>query len=423
MSIKIHLDTLSQVQREKISTDLQFESKPKAGNNRKEYTDIYDIEDEHVIVPLVYGTKSLKIPKPTVSQYTKISPVFTGELRDHQKQIKDEAIKNLNAHNACLIACYPGFGKTITSIYMASKIKLKTLIILNRLVLMKQWTEAINKFCPSATVSCIKPSSKSHNNNTDFIIINAINIPKMKKDFFSDIGTVIVDEAHLVMSTVLSRSLRHVFPKYIIGLSATPYRSDGLNILFDLYFTEHKIIRNLYKKHLVYQVNTGFTPEMEYDRFGKVIWGKVLEAQSSDIQRNDIILSIIKAHPTKTFLVLSKRLEQAKYLYEKLLETKESVDMFIESNTDPNKECRVLIGTTGKLGVGFDHPKLDALILASDLEAYFIQYLGRVFRREDVEPVVFDLVDNNGILKKHFSTRKGVYIEAGGTIKKYISPM
>ena len=37
--------------------------------------------------------------------------------------------------------------------------------------------------------------------------------------------------------------------------------------------------------------------------------------------------------------------------------------------------------------------KLDALILASDLEEYFIQYLGRVMRREDVEPYIFDIVD------------------------------
>tara|TARA_E500000331_G_C17128746_1_gene657204 strand:+ start:165 stop:461 length:297 start_codon:yes stop_codon:yes gene_type:complete len=78
-----------------------------------------------------------------------------------------------------------------------------------------------------------------------------------------------------------------------------------------------------------------------------------------------------------------------------------------------------LIATISKAGVGFDHPKMDALILASDVEEYFIQYLGRVFRREDVHPLIFDLVDNFNSLKRHYYTRKKVYEESGGTILNF----
>ena len=53
------------------------------------------------------------------------------------------------------------------------------------------------------------------------------------------------------------------------------------------------------------------------------------------------------------------------------------------------------------------------------MEEYFIQYLARVMRTEEVEPIVFDLVDNHKGLKKHFSQRKKVYLKAGGTIKNY----
>ena len=55
----------------------------------------------------------------------------------------------------------------------------------------------------------------------------------------------------------------------------------------------------------------------------------------------------------------------------------------------------------------------------SDVEEYFIQYLGRVFRREDVRPVIFDIVDNFNSLKRHYYTRKKVYEESGGTILKF----
>ena len=42
-----------------------------------------------------------------------------------------------------------------------------------------------------------------------------------------------------------------------------------------------------------------------------------------------------------------------------------------------------------------------------------------LFGSEEVEPIVFDLVDNHPSLKKHFGHRKKVYTKAGGVIKDY----
>jgi superfamily II DNA or RNA helicase len=192
-----------------------------------------------------------------------------------------------------------------------------------------------------------------------------------------------------------------------------------MNILLKLYFTENKIIQKLYHPHTVYKIETGFTPEVEYDRNGTLIWNKIIESQSENKERNALILRLIEKYPQKTFLILTKRVQQANYLFEELQKKGEMVDTFMESKTDFNKSARILIATTSKGGVGFDHDKLDALILACDLEDYFIQYLGRVFRRQDIKPIIFDLVDNHPSLKRHFSTRRSVYVEAGGQIEKY----
>ena len=90
----------------------------------------------------------------------------------------------------------------------------------------------------------------------------------------------------------------------------------------------------------------------------------------------------------------------------------------MHGDKQPSKEPkRVLIGTIQKVGTGFDAPYLNALIVASDLEAYFIQYLGRVFRKRDNVPVVYDLIDNDYILKKHWTTREETYIKHGGIIQ------
>ena len=103
----------------------------------------------------------------------------------------------------------------------------------------------------------------------------------------------------------------------------------------------------------------------------------------------------------------------------RLQQCKEDVTSLIGSEQTYDQKSRVLVGTNSKAGVGFDHPRLDSLILGADIEQYFIQYLGRIFRRKDVEPLIFDIVDNNPILIKHFRTRKNVYMEHGGLVKDF----
>ena len=66
----------------------------------------------------------------------------------------------------------------------------------------------------------------------------------------------------------------------------------------------------------------------------------------------------------------------------------------------------------------YDNPKLNTLIVGSDLNSYFIQYLGRIFRKEG-DKIIFDLVDNNNVLRTHWNNRRKVYVEHGGIIKDF----
>ena len=116
-------------------------------------------------------------------------------------------------------------------------------------------------------------------------------------------------------------------------------------------------------------------------------------------------------------MLFRSRITQGEYLIKRLLEEGESADSLLGKSQEFDRDVRILVGTTSKVGVGFDWPKADALLLATDLEEYFIQYLGRVFRREDNIPIVFDLVDDNKTLKRHYTTRGRVYKKHGGTVK------
>ena len=118
-------------------------------------------------------------------------------------------------------------------------------------------------------------------------------------------------------------------------------------------------------------------------------------------------------------MILVKRVSQGEYLLNTLISYGEHTTSLLGNNQTFDREARILIATGQKCGTGFDHDKLDTLVLASDFEEYFVQYLGRIFRKRDTEPIVYDFVDKNGILEKHFKTRKEIYTEHGGTIKQY----
>jgi len=423
MSIAYNVKDIKPEISEKIHKDLEIKLESKFGgtsrfnSNPVRYIYPFQLLNEVIILPFAYTTSVLKLDRRSVNEFDKMNVIFEKDLRPEQKVVKKEAIKHLNITGSVLLSMYCGFGKSATSMKIACSIGLKTLIIVNKLVLIKQWEEGIKNFCPSAVIQKLSTKSK-FNSEADFYIINAQNIEKLGNEFFESIGTVIVDEAHMIMAETLSRSMQYLYPRYLIGLTATPYRPDGLNVLLDIYFGMNKIIRTLSREHTVYKIDTGFTPEVELTVNNRVNWGAILDSQAKDEDRNDIILTLIQHFSDRNILVLVKRISQGNYLVKKLQKEGESVTSLLGNNQEFDKNARILIGTSNKIGVGFDHPRLDTLLLAADIEEYFIQYLGRVFRTKDVEPIILDLVDDNSILEKHWKTRKKVYEKHGGKIKK-----
>ena len=414
MSLIINLETLSYETREKISKELELRLENKFGPSKVKYIYPFTIENNNIKLPFAYAVQLLHCKRPERTLFASSQVSFDGNLREEQIVVEKEAVTRLSSKGSVMISCGTGFGKTAMSIKLSTTIRMRTLIIVNKIVLISQWKESIKKFCPEATVQCLTP--KSARENVDYYIINAQNIEKMGKKYFQDIGLCIVDEVHLIVAESLSRCLQYIYPRYLIGLSATPYRPDGLDQLLNLYFGDYKIVRKLYCKHQVYRINTGFTPKVELTRDGRVDWGAILAQQGGNEDRNDLICRIIQSQPQRTFLVLVKRVEQGHYLLNKLKDGGESITNLIGSQQEFDAEARILIGTCQKVGVGFDHPRLDTLLLATDIEEYFIQYLGRVFRRKDSNPMIFDLVDNNPILLRHFKTRQKIYKECGGEI-------
>jgi superfamily II DNA or RNA helicase len=410
--LKLSPEKLSQIHKE---VEIIIENKFGLGQPRYIYP--YKLEGDNITLPFAFGTTIPGLLRPPRANFPIMNVKFTGKLREEQKIVRKEALVKLSSKGSIMISAYPGFGKTCGAINLATSISFKTMVIVNKIILIKQWEESIKKFSPDATIQLVSVGDSLK--DADFYIINAQNVEKMGKRFFQNIGCCIVDEAHMIMAETLSKCLQYIYPRYLIGLTATPYRPDGLDKLLELYFGKYKIIRKLFCPHTVYKVKTNFKPPLEKTIHGRLNWGAILDAQANNNERNQLIVKIITSFPDRNFLVLVKRVAQGEYLLKTLQSLGESVTNLIGSNQKFEKSARILVGTCQKVGVGFDHATMDTLILAADIEEYFIQYLGRVFRTKDVKPIIFDLIDDNSVLSKHFNTRQTIYREHGGDIKEF----
>lgn len=418
MAIHLNVDSCLKDVKDKIAEELLILIEKKCGERIfKESFIAYTFFNKTISIPFYYGVSIGSIRKKRCEFETK-NIKNTLVLREEQIIVKDEALNMLSNEGCAVISCYTGFGKTAIAIKIACNIKLPTLIIVNKLVLVDQWVESINKFCENPLIQVIT-STNEISSMADFYIVNAQTMNKRTMKDYNHIGFVIVDELHLIMAKVFSQGLFKLAPRYLLGLSATPYRLDGYNSLIDLFYSSKRITRAMVREHTVYVVKTNIKIEYKTASNGKMDWNSVMESQAINEDRNALIVDILCKYKDRTFLVLVKRVSHAKIILNLLLEKNENACSLTGTKRKFDRTTRILIGTTSKVGTGFDFDKLDALMLASDVEAFYVQILGRVFRRQDVIPIVFDLVDDNNVLYKHYLSRKKVYLECGGTIKKY----
>jgi hypothetical protein len=138
MSRKININEISVETREQLSKELQIriDGSTFVSNSQPIYIYPIDEVDEYLYIPFAYGRICTGGPfsRPERISYPTIKCNFSGSLRDEQKIVKTEAIDNLNKYGSIIIAAFPGFGKSCTALYIATKIKLRTLIVTHQIL-------------------------------------------------------------------------------------------------------------------------------------------------------------------------------------------------------------------------------------------------------------------------------------------------
>lgn len=322
---------------------------------------------------------------------------------------QEDAIKEILKFDSSICVAPPGFGKTLIGAKIFEIRAVKTLIIVNKNMLLDQW---ISRFVDyfgykKNDIGFLGKGKNLLNGNIDVATMQSLNnTPELIKNY----SQVIVDECHHIPALTFEQIVKNFKGRYILGLSATPNRKDELEAIL---YQQLGSISYEYKKPKTHTnklkvIKTEFTSSN--DNYSAIINELVVNED-----RNKQIIETIKQNSDRKILLLSDRIEHLNIL-ESLLK-KESIS-FVSVHGSQNKKEQVenmekvkssslILATSSFFGEGIDFPHLNTIIFATPISFYgrLIQYLGRIGRGNQ-ECLAIDFLDyKNPMLNSTYKKR------------------
>lgn len=432
---------------EDIKKELTIEPKTIPGYTSNASVDdgsftIYKQSSSKFYVPRNYGIKKFGQPgKNKIPEPEKIDCAFAGELRDYQKKVITSWRRSANeCGGGGIVAIRPGGGKTVIAIGLMAELGLKTLVLVHNTDLYNQWIERLKTFLPTARLGGIK--AKVCNVSEKDIVIGSIpSLSNPKKDheypaeMLQQFGLLIVDECHHIGARSFSRCLQKIQPRYVLGLSATPHRQDGLTrvikyYLGDICFDDTNIEKTALEKSLEHIPDAEVRlynykcydqsycrPVMNFRK--KPDCSRMITNIVNYKVRNDFVLSLLPdlVAEGRNILLITERRDHVAYFLEKILENNIAtcgpyVGSTKQEILEESKKKQILVGTYQMTGEGFDCAKLDTLVLATPKKS-LRQIAGRIMRKEKHKrerlPLIIDIIDEFSIYKNWSRLRKAFY--------------
>ena len=390
-------------------------------------------------------------------EYEKMeNPKFTSELRDYQIPIVDKVEAAIYSKGGGILSVPCGRGKTCMAINIAARLGLKTLVIVHRTDFILQWKADIEKFT-NLKVGILQQNTIDVDGK-DIVIgmLKSISMKDYHHSIFEQFGFVIVDEVHNISTRLYSKALCKVMPKYTLGLSATPYRDDGLDRVYrwflgDILYHETNTIELPVTVEMIKYFISDNATAIDKKRF-RYIYNPRTKMANTPImisnlskvnERNEYVntklMDILSNRPERKVLILGSRVQQLEELMTLFDNSKKNVpstahitSALYVGGMKPEKyilakEKDVLFATFEMVGEGFNLEKLNTLIMCSPrsnskTSNKLQQYVGRILRTQDstVAPLVVDIHDQINVFMNQGLKRLDYYRSEGYKIDHYV---
>ncbi len=401
------------------------------GADNVEPYDVFLENDNKLYIPKFYGIEKFGNAPLDLPSGRDINVEFNLQLRPEQKVPAEKVMEAYYNQGGGILSLYCGAGKTILALYFIAQLKKKTMVIVHKEFLMNQWKERIEYALPNAKVGIIQANKCDTDCDIVIAMLQTLSMKPFPKETFDDIGHVIIDECHRIPSKVFSRALFKINCPYMLGLSATPNRKDGLTKVLKWFIGDIIYSLKARKERTIVEVER-LLCESDLEEYNKEVTGYNGNVQIATMINNICgyykrtfmymkrVVEELNKHQSRQFLVLSDRKQHLLDMEKCALQMGiTSIGYYVggmkEKDLKKSESCRLLLGTFPMANEGLDIKSLNGLVIASP-KSDIIQTVGRILRQKhDINPLIIDVVDQfsvfNSQAKKRFEFyRKNKYL-------------
>lgn len=349
---------------------------------------------------------------------------FLAKLRPYQEQ----AVQTICSRSFGVLEAGTGSGKTVMALAAVCARKQPTIVIVHTKELLYQWRDRVDEFL--GIEAGLIGDGKFDIRPLTVAIVNSAR--KRTEELIPLFGHLIVDECHRVPATLFT-DVVSVFDSYfLLGLSATAFRSDeGMTKLIYYFMGErshtvdpmHLKVTGAVLKPKIIRSETDF--DYGYRGDYQALISALTKHEGRNRQIATDIVDWVKNDPTSTALVVSDRVSHCKIFVE-LLEKHGIAVELLTGQIPPDKRnqivadvkngsVQVLVATLQLISEGFDCSGLSSLFLTTPIsfEGRLVQVIGRILRPgENKVPVVYDYVDSQvAALRRSSAARQKVLMK------------
>ncbi|MBW1988081.1 MAG: DEAD/DEAH box helicase [Deltaproteobacteria bacterium] len=353
---------------------------------------------------------------------------FAGTLMPHQEKAAEAAL----SRRFGVMALPTGAGKTVVALAVIAARGQPACVVVHTKELMYQWIDRAAAFLGMDPEEVGRVGDGQNRVGDRLTVALIHSLYSRTKQIAPKTGHLVVDECHHVPARTFTHAVSGFDCRYMLGLSATPFRRDGLTPLIHC-FVGPRVIEvkpvQLQRDGSILGARV-CVRRTAFDYPFREDYGQMMTALCADDARNSVIAADVAAWVEQgrgPALVVSERKSHCRELAARIRAACPRTDVLTGDTPGPARrraiekadsgELDVLVATLQLVGEGFDCPGLCALFLATPMKfsGRVLQVVGRILRIAEGKggAVVFDYVDRPGVLAAAYASRRRVYARLG----------